>query len=420
MSKKSIVIMFAYVGVVTGAGLASGQELLQYFVSLGIPGLIGAGVLALLHILIGGVLLQLGSHYMATDHSEVFGEITNKYMGKFMDYSLIFTCFIIGFVMIAGGGSNLNQAFGFKKWIGQALCTGLIIIVGMMDFEKVSKIIGSFTPLIIIFTLIGSLYTFFNYNPDWNQLNNIARTLPSNFNSVIFSTFNYYGMCLMSAVSMGLVLGGEELNTKDAGIGGLLGGSIAGILGLLISFTLFIRVGEVGKLDIPMLYILEDINPILGILMALVIFGMIFNTGISLFYALARRFSKGEEKRFRKFLIILTLLGFVLSFGGFKKLVSIFYPIIGYVGILMMIVLVAAWYKERSAIKYESYKRLGISHYMRKKVDENEDFSKEDKKRLDKLIDRSNIDNEQMTEAAEDYVRKELEEEQEDQQLQDE
>lgn len=169
-----------------------------------------------------------------------------------------------------------------------------------------------------------------------------------------------------------------------------------------------------------MLYILEDINPILGILMALVIFGMIFNTGISLFYALARRFSKGEEKRFRKFLIILTLLGFVLSFGGFKKLVSIFYPIIGYVGILMMIVLVAAWYKERSAIKYESYKRLGISHYMRKKVDENEDFSKEDKKRLDKLIDRSNIDNEQMTEAAEDYVRKELEEEQEDQQPQDE
>ena len=414
MNKKSIVIMLAYVGVVTGAGLASGQELLQYFVSLGTPGLIGVGVLALLHILIGGVLLQLGSHYLATDHSEVFGEITNKYMGKFMDYSLIFTCFIIGFVMIAGAGSNLNEAFGIKKWIGQALCTGLIIIVGMMDFEKVSKIIGSFTPLIIIFTLIGSLYTFFNYNPDWNQLNNIARTLPSNFNSVIFSTFNYYGMCLMSAVSMGLVLGGEELNTKDAGIGGLLGGAIAGLLGLLISFTLFIRVGEVGDLDIPMLYIIEKINPILGTLMALVIFGMIFNTGISLFYALARRFSKGEEKRFRKFLIILTLLGFLLSFGGFKKLVSIFYPIIGYVGILMMVVLVAAWYKERSAIKYEAYKRLGISHYMRKKLDDNEEFTKEDNRRLKKLINRSHIDNEQIKEAAEDLVTEILEEESED------
>lgn len=410
MNKKSLVIMLAYVGVVTGAGLASGQELLQYFVSLGIPGLIGAGVVGLLHTLIGGVLLQLGSHYMATDHSEVFGEITNKYMSKFMDYSLIFTCFVIGFVMIAGAGSNLNEAFGIKKWIGQVICASLIIIIGMMDFEKVSKIIGSFTPLIIIFTLIGSLYTFFNYNPNWNQLNNMAIELPSNFNSVIFSTFNYYGMCLMSGVSMGLVLGGEELNTQDAGIGGLLDGAIAGILGILISFTLFIRVGEVGKLDIPMLYIIEDINPILGVLMALVIFGMIFNTGISLFYALARRFSKGEEKRFKIFLIVLTLIGFVLSFGGFKELVSIFYPIIGYVGILMMIVLVAAWYKERSAIKYESYKRLGISHYMRKKVDDNEDFSKEDEKRLEKLIERSNIDNEQIEQAAEDFARSELEE----------
>lgn len=411
MNKKSLVIMLAYVGVVTGAGLASGQELLQYFVSLGIPGLIGACVVGLLHTLIGGVLLQLGSHYMATDHSEVFGEITNKYMGKFMDYSLIFTCFVIGFVMIAGAGSNLNEAFGLKKSIGQVICASLIIIVGMMDFEKVSKIIGSFTPLIIIFTLIGSLYTFFNYHPDWNYINNIARSLPSNFNSLIFSTFNYYGMCLMSGVSMGLVLGGEELNTQDAGIGGLLGGSIAGILGILISFTLFIRVDEVGKLDIPMLYIIESINPILGILMALVIFGMIFNTGISLFYALARRFSNGEEKRFRIMLIVLTLIGFVLSFGGFKELVSIFYPIIGYVGIIMMAVLVAAWYKERSAIKYESYKRLGISHYMRKKVDENEDFSKKDQDKLKKLIERSHIDNEQIEQAAEKFVKNKIESE---------
>ena len=36
MNKKIITIMLAYVGVLTGAGLASGQELMQYFVSLGI------------------------------------------------------------------------------------------------------------------------------------------------------------------------------------------------------------------------------------------------------------------------------------------------------------------------------------------------------------------------------------------------
>lgn len=108
MNKQTLKIMLAYIGVLTGAGLASGQELLQYFVALGIPGLVGIGLVGLLHIIIGGILLILGSHYLATDHSDVFDEISNKVISKFMDISLIFTCFVVGFVMIAGAGSNLN------------------------------------------------------------------------------------------------------------------------------------------------------------------------------------------------------------------------------------------------------------------------------------------------------------------------
>lgn len=411
MSKKSITIMFAYVGVVTGAGLASGQELLQYFVSLGIPGLIGIGIVGILHILFGGILLTMGSHFLASDHSDVFGEITNKFIGKFMDLGLIFTCFVMGFVMIAGAGSNLNQAFAIDKWIGQVICASLIIIVGMLDFEKVSKVIGSFTPMIIILTLIASIYTLINFKADFASLNDFAIKLPSNFNSLIFTIFNYYGVCLMSGVSMGFVLGGEELNPKDAGIGGLLGGAIAGLLGILISFTLFIRIREVAVLDIPMLYIISDINPALGKIMALVIFGMIFNTGISLFYALARRFSNGKENRFKFLLVVITLVGFALSFGGFKKLVSVFYPIIGYVGIAMMLLLLISWFRTKEDIKKENYWRVGIAYYMRKKVDDSIKFTKKDEKKLENLIEKSNVDNEQLENMAEDYIKNDLENE---------
>ena len=70
-----------------------------------------------------------------------------------------------------------------------------------------------------------------------------------------------------------------------------------------------------------------------------------------------------------------------------------------------------AYRTEIPTIKYENYKRVGINHYMRKKMDDNEDFSREDEKKLKKLIDRSNIDNEQMQEVAEEYVQKELEDE---------
>lgn len=411
MNKKTITIMLAYVGVVTGAGLASGQELLQYFVGLGLKGIVSISIVAILHMLIGGLLLQLGSHYLANDHSEVFDEITNKFISKFMDLSLIFTCFVIGFVMIAGAGSNLSQAFGTPSVIGSIICTVLIIGVGMLDFEKVSKVIGSFTPFIVVFTLAGSIYTFTHYKPDWQAISEVAASLPSNFDTLGLSVLNYFGMCLMTGVSMALVLGGDELNTGEAGIGGLLGGLLVGILGVLIVLTLFIRIDEVKGLDIPMLYIIEDINPILGKFMAAVIFGMIFNTAISLFYALARRFSNGDEKKFKILLVVLTLVGFALSFGGFKKLVSVFYPIIGYAGIIMLVVLVFAYFKERSAIKHENIRRFAINHYMRKKLDDDMDYTKEDKKKLKRLINRSHIDNEDMKEKSKEAVEEILENE---------
>ena len=228
--------------MLTGAGIASGQEILQYFVSLGIPGLIGIGLLAILHILFGGILLQLGSVYLATDHSDVFDKITNKYIARFMDLGLIFTCFVMGFVMIAGAGSNLNQALGVDKWIGQLICTVLIIGVGVLDIDKVSRIIGSFTPLVVILVIIGAVHTFSNTKPDWDYLNQVAISLPSNFDIVAISVLNDFGLCLMSGVSMGFVLGGEELNPNEAGLGGLVGGAIAGILGILVAFTVFIKV----------------------------------------------------------------------------------------------------------------------------------------------------------------------------------
>ncbi len=52
--------------------------------------------------------------------------------------------------------------------------------------------------------------------------------------------------------------------------------------------------------------------------MSLIIFGMIFNTAIGLFYSLARRFST-NEKNFKIVIIGLVIAGFILSFAGFKN-----------------------------------------------------------------------------------------------------
>ena len=47
MVKRILSIALAYVGIIVGAGLSSGQDLMQYFVGFGIWGMIGVIVLGL-------------------------------------------------------------------------------------------------------------------------------------------------------------------------------------------------------------------------------------------------------------------------------------------------------------------------------------------------------------------------------------
>lgn len=410
MDKKTISIILAYVGVLTGAGLASGQEIMQYFISFGKDGLYGLIGIGVLHIFVGGIVLQLGSHFVAESHIDVLEEVSKKFVTKFMDFALILNCFLMGFVMIAGAGSNLEQQFGLSPWIGSLICTLLIIVVGMMDFEKVTKVIGFFTPLVLVFTLVGAIYTIVKANPDFEALDVLGKSMESSLPNIAVSTINYFGLCMISSISMAFVLGGSRTDSSQARAGGMLGGGLVAILTGLVGFTLFLALKDVKDADIPMQIILNNVHPYMGLAMSLIIFGMIFNTAISLFYSAAKRLSLTEEK-FKRNLVIFTLLGFALSFMGFKKLMALLYPILGFLGLILIIILIVAWFKERDAIKSENKKRDQMSDLTRKKLDDDEDFGKKDREKLNKLAEASIIENDKIKEAVEEEVEEELEEE---------
>src|SRR5699024_11322381 len=84
------------------------------------------------------------------DHSEVLSKIAHPFTNRVLDIALIISCYVIGFVMIAGAGSNLNQQFGLPTWLGALICVLLVIFVSFLDFEKITQIIGIFTPIVII------------------------------------------------------------------------------------------------------------------------------------------------------------------------------------------------------------------------------------------------------------------------------
>ncbi|MFD1412594.1 YkvI family membrane protein [Oceanobacillus jeddahense] len=337
---KIFVIASAFIGVIVGAGFASGQEVLQYFTSFGTWGILAAFVSTVLFAYVGMMLVWLGSRAQTTSYNEVIYKISGKYFGFIVDCVLVFTVFGVGVVMLAGAGANLNQQFGLPHIVGAVLMSVLVLLTGMLKVDKVVAIISSITPFLILFVIIISIYSFTTMDGSFSELDSTARSHGPFFPNWFIAGLNYATFNTSVGAAMSIVMGSAEKDRKTAAIGGLVGGIGLGALILLSHFAIFAKIEEVGNLEMPMLGIMNNVSPILGTIMAIVLFGMIFNTAISMFFAFVARFAKAETKKFNIILAVTLIAGFILSFVGFTDLVSKFYTLIGYMGLALIVVLI--------------------------------------------------------------------------------
>lgn len=392
LRKKSLKVALAYVGIIVGAGLSSGQDLMQYFVCFGYAGMIGVVVLAILNIVFGKIIIATGCYFHTNDHEMILSRIAHPITKKILDFTLIIAGFVIGMVMIAGAGSNLEQQFGIPFWAGGLICTLLIILVSFLDFDKIMNVLGVFTPILIVMLLFIAAWTFIGKSYDFNEMNQIAHTLPTTLPNVWVSVINYYSLCALTGVSMAFILGGSLLRMDVAKKGGAIGGLLIGIIILCATLVLFARINVVKDAEIPMLVLVGEISPVFATIYALVIFGLIFNTAFSLFYSLASRIGKNDRKKMILSMIMLSGAGYLLSFFGFKELISVMYPILGYMGIVLLIVLLRGWLLNQDKVQKEQKIRKRMFHLAKKKLDPEVKFSKKEAAEYDRLSEASAAD----------------------------
>ncbi|MGO1759152.1 MAG: YkvI family membrane protein, partial [Mammaliicoccus vitulinus] len=227
-------IASAFIGVIVGAGFASGQEVLQYFTSFGVMGIFGGIITTALFAYVGMMLVWLGSKMKTDSHKEVIHKVTGKsafgsIVGWTIDLVIIFTLFGVGVVMLAGAGSNLSQQFGLAPIIGTLIMTVLILLAGMLKVEGVVKVIGNITPFLIVFIVIISVYSFFTVDTSFAELNKISDSYSSTLPNWFIASINYASFNTAVGASMAIVMGGAEKDSKIAGMGGLLGGLALGV-----------------------------------------------------------------------------------------------------------------------------------------------------------------------------------------------
>ena len=379
MSKQYLSVAFAYVGVIVGAGLASGQDLLQYFLAFGAKGLIGIVALGVLNVIFGVVALQLGSYFRSDNHDEVFERITHPVLRRVIDVVLIFSAFTMGFVMLAGAGANLQQQFGVPTWAGSLLCALLVILTAFLDFDRIMNVIGVFTPIIMIAIAVLAIYSLVTPHAGIAELNAAARNVTPALPNLWLATINYFALCVVGGIAMAFVLGGSILRIGEARRAGRIGGLLIALVLGADALALYLNVDRIWDVNVPALEIARSIHPLFAFGYTLVIFALIYNTAFSLFYSTARRFSGGSISRMRLVLVGVVAAGYAASFMGFKKLIGIMYPVIGWLGVVLLIILAVGWLRERSAVlREENLRRKLIRVLVRKHADDLE-FTDEDR-----------------------------------------
>lgn len=135
-NKTAIKITLAYLSFIVGAGFTTGQELLQFFVNHGNYAYIAA--------IITGIIVTFGTRQTskvdyrldANQYDISLHSLFGKVLGTIIDYLIVFFLFGLTVVMIAGGGSALQQGFNVPTLIGSFIIVLLLFFILLLNFNN--------------------------------------------------------------------------------------------------------------------------------------------------------------------------------------------------------------------------------------------------------------------------------------------
>ncbi|MGP5317513.1 YkvI family membrane protein [Arthrobacter rhombi] len=347
VEKTSTLRILTYAGAILafliGSGFATGQEILQYFTSYGYWGIFGTGLLVLVLMTYVAVeFFTVGQAKKFDRPSRIFHYYCGKHLGTFFDFFSILFVFLSFSVMISGAGAVFQEHYGLSKYIGGI---GLAVAVGVtvwFGLNNLVDVIGKIGPLIVLIAVALGILGIVRNPGGISEGNTLLQGLDLTQASTnwFMSGLSYVGFCMLWLAAFLTALGKTARSRKEAAAGGVLGATAFSIACIIVGLGLLANIVQVNGTEIPMLVLATDVNTVLGAGISAMIIAGIYTTATPLLWTVSSRFFADRTPRFRYLTLILaavgTLVGLVLPFS---QMVNIVYVINGYVGILLLVLM---------------------------------------------------------------------------------
>lgn len=342
----------AFVGLVVGAGFASGQEIMQYFTMYGWESMYGILFAVALFSFLGSRIALFGQRLQAISHKEVIQHMAGPYLSIVIDIFLVFLLFGVAIVMFAGAGAMFEQIFHVQAIYGQMLLMLMVVLTLMLNIKKILVILAAVIPYFLILTIVIAIYAIVTADNPFAEHHNLTLTEPKVSSHWLISAFLYVSYNIALSVPMLAVLGGIAKHASIASRGGMFGGLLLGLLIFFVNIAMLVKMNAVSGKALPMLALASDIHSVVGILFAIIILLKMYTTAVGCLYAFIVRFVEPTQNYYKWFVIASSGVAFCASFAGFTVLINKLYSIMGYIGLfLILIILKSTFTKSRNACK---------------------------------------------------------------------
>lgn len=346
--KRVIIMGGAFIGLLIGSGFTTGQEIMQYFVSFGNMGYAAIIMMFVLFVYVGSSFVAVGYEQKFDEPKNIYQYYCGKYIGTFFDYFSVIFLFMSFWVMVAGAGAAFNQQFGLPNWVGGVVMGTATLITLYFGFNRLVDIIGSIGPVVsVLAILLGiagimmhpeGVSTFSTQVPALVESGTVLQAGTNWF----MACASYVGFCMMwLAVFMTNM--GSTANSRREGIyGAIFGSSLYSVAVLLLMLGLGANLQEVAGAQIPVLILAKKISPTLAIIYTAIVVTEIYTTAGPLLWTPVKRFAPDEKSsRYRMLLLVLGVIGIFVGLRvSFAKLINVIYVINGYVGFMMLFLMI--------------------------------------------------------------------------------
>jgi len=327
-----------YIGAVIGAGFASGQEIMQFFTVYGNKGLWGVGVATMLLAYLGAAVLYLSVKYGTGNYLQLINNLTAPWVAKIFDL-LSMAMLLAGLsVMLAGSGAVFSEYLEIAAWPGVLFLLFIVSFVLTGGMAGVIRFNFVLVPLKITAILVISLLVLVLCSTGAPPAGEISQSTSISTGNWCLSGMLYvsYNMILVLAVLSTL---GNRVTVRKAVAGGAAGGIGLGIAAGMLVLAQLKLYPAIVSYQVPVLFMAGEIGHLLKIPVAILIWLAILTTAVANAHGLAARFAPPGTAKYKLAGAVCNLLALPLAGLDFGRLVGTIYPLFGYAGLLMVLIL---------------------------------------------------------------------------------